>query len=257
MEPLYDGVVRFALGVFAAQGIKFTRIGSENIPKSGGAVIAMNHISYFDFAYAGYPAKDRGRLVRFMAKNEVFHHPVMGPLMKGMRHIPVDRAAGAAAYKSAVDALRRGELIGVFPETTISRSFELREFKSGAVRMAQEAGVPVIPMILWGSQRVWTKDHPKTLGRSNVPVTITTGEPIEIPAGSDVTEQTEHLHRVMEAMLHTAQESYPTMSGDDLKYLPARLGGTAPTPEEAVELDAAEAQRKADARAAKRGESRN
>ncbi|NNG41064.1 1-acyl-sn-glycerol-3-phosphate acyltransferase [Flexivirga sp. ID2601S] len=250
MEPLYSGVINFALGVFAAQGLKFERTGSENIPRTGGAVIAMNHVGYFDFAYGGYPAHDVGRIVRFMAKKEVFDHRVMGPLMRGMKHIPVDRAAGAGAYQEAVAALRRGELIGVFPETTISRSFELRDFKSGAVRMAQEAGVPVIPMIIWGSQRVWTKDHDKTLLRPKVPVTITTGAPIDIPADADVDTETARLRTVMEGMLHEAQDSYEPLTGDDLKYLPARLGGTAPTPEQAAELERVEAERKAAKKAA-------
>lgn len=240
MEPVYSSVIRFAMGVFRAQGLRFTRTGSEHIPRTGGAVIAMNHISYMDFAYAGYPAKDVGRLVRFMAKKEVFDHRVSGPLMRGMKHIPVDRAAGADAYREAVAALRRGELVGVFPEATISRSFELKEFKSGAVRMAQEAGVPVVPMILWGSQRVWTKDHPKRLGRTRVPIVIHTGAPIQVAADADVERTTARLHEVMEGMLHEVQDAYEPMSGDDLVYLPARLGGAAPTPERAKQLDQAE-----------------
>lgn len=251
MEPLYTGVVRFALGVFAAQGLTFTRTGSEHVPQTGGAVIAMNHVGYFDFAYAGYPAYDRGRLVRFMAKKDVFDHKISGPLMRGMRHIPVDRSAGVGAYREAVAALKRGELIGVFPETTISRSFELRDFKSGAVRMAQEAGVPILPMILWGSQRVWTKDHPKTMLRPAVPITITVGAPIQVAADADPDAETTALRTVMEGMLHRAQEEYEPLSGDDLKYLPARLGGTAPTPQEAARIEQAEAEQKAAKRAAK------
>lgn len=163
----------------------------------------------------------------------------------------MDRAAGAGAYREAVAALRRGELIGVFPETTISRSFELREFKSGAVRMAQEAGVPVIPMILWGSQRVWTKGLPRTMVRPKVPIRIDTGAPIEIAADADPDKATRALHDTMESMLHDVQASYERLSGDDLKFLPARLGGTAPTPEEAAALDIQEAQAKAARRAAK------
>ncbi|PRC58069.1 1-acyl-sn-glycerol-3-phosphate acyltransferase, partial [Mycobacterium sp. ITM-2017-0098] len=79
--------------------------------------------------------------------------------------IPVDRKAGAGAYAAAVESLRRGEIVGVYPEATISRSFELKEFKTGAVRMAKEAQVPIVPVIVWGAQRLWTKDHPKALGR--------------------------------------------------------------------------------------------
>ena len=65
-----------------------------------------------------------------------------------------------------------GELVGVYPEATISRSFELKEFKTGAVRMALEARVPIVPLIVWGAQRAWTKDHPKSLGRKKIPITV-------------------------------------------------------------------------------------
>ena len=233
MEPIYTGVITFARGVFALQGLKFVRTGSENIPRTGGAVIAMNHIGYFDFSYAGYSARDVGRLVRFMAKKDVFEHKVSGPLMRGMKHIPVDRSAGADAYRAAVEALRAGELIGVFPETTISQSFELLPFKSGAVRMAKEAGVPVIPMVLWGSQRVWTKGQPRNMWRPKVPIRIDVGAPISIAADADVDAETVALRARMETMLHAVQEDYEPLTGDDVKYLPARLGGSAPAPEEA------------------------
>ncbi len=237
MEPLYTSVIWFARSVFAMQGLRFTRTGVDNIPRTGGAVIAVNHIGYFDFAYAGLPARDVGRLVRFMAKKEVFEHRISGPLMRGMKHIPVDRAAGSDAYRAAVDALRAGELVGVFPEATISRSFELKEFKSGAVRMAREAGVPIVPMIVWGSQRVWTKGIPRRLGRTGVPIVLEVGEPVEVPGDSDVDEVTTGLRETMQTMLHRVQDSYEPLVGDDVVFLPARLGGAAPTPERAQELD--------------------
>lgn len=237
MEPLYTSVIWFARSVFAIQGLRFSRTGVDNIPREGGAVIAVNHIGYFDFAYAGLPARDVGRLVRFMAKKEVFDHRVSGPLMRGMKHIPVDRAAGADSYRAAVTALREGQLVGVFPEATISRSFELKEFKSGAVRMAQEAGVPIIPMIIWGSQRVWTKGIPRRLGRSKVPIVLEVGEPIGVSADADVNQVTATLRATMTTMLHRVQESYEPLVGDDAVFQPARLGGAAPTPERAHHLD--------------------
>jgi 1-acyl-sn-glycerol-3-phosphate acyltransferase len=232
MEPIYSGVIVFARGVFAVQGLRFERTGSEHIPGTGGAVIAMNHIGYFDFCYAGYSALDGGRRVRFLAKKAVFEHRVSGPLMRGMKHIAVDRSAGAGAYRAAVEALRAGELVGVFPETTISRSFELRPFKSGAVRMAQEAGVPVIPMVLWGSQRVWTKGLPRNMWRPKVPIRIDVGEPMPVAPEAEVEAETVRLRARMEQMLHAVQDTYEPMTGDDLKYLPARLGGAAPTQEQ-------------------------
>ncbi|HEX7186809.1 MAG TPA: lysophospholipid acyltransferase family protein [Actinomycetes bacterium] len=245
-ELVYPPVIALARGVFALQGLRFTLRGTEHVPTTGGAVMAINHVGYLDFTYAGLAARPAGRLVRFMAKDEVFTHRISGPLMRGMHHIPVDRDAGAGSYRHAVDALRAGEIVGVFPEATISRSFELKDFKAGAVRMAAEAGVPVLPTVIWGSQRVWTKGHPKRLGRTRVPITIAVGEPFAVDEGSDPSVVTAELRARMERMLHEAQETYPEhpVGGADSWWQPARLGGTAPTPDEALALDRDERRRR-------------
>ena len=238
-ELVYPTIINLARVVFRAQGLQFNLRGTENVPARGGAVMAINHIGYLDFTYAGYAARPAHRLVRFMAKEEVFTHRVSGPLMRGMHHIPVDREAGAGSYRAAVDALRDGEIVGVFPEATISRSFELKEFKAGAARMAAEAGVPLLPTVIWGSQRVWTKGHPKRLGRSKVPISIWVGEPIHVAVGDDVVAVTETLRERMTGLLHESQEAYPDApSGPaDSWWQPARLGGSAPTPDQALRLD--------------------
>ena len=113
-----------------------------------------------------------------MAKKSVFDHKISGPLMRGMHHIPVDRKAGAGAYDEALAALRAGEVVGVFPEATISQSFEVKELKSGAARMALAAGVPIVPVTIWGTQRLWTKGHKRQLTRRHTPVTIAVGPPV-------------------------------------------------------------------------------
>ena len=234
VEPVYRSVIGVAQGLFAFQGLRFTVTGSEHIPRTGGAVVAMNHVGYFDFTYAGLAALPRRRLVRFMAKAEVFSHPVAGPLMRGMHHIPVDRSAGAASFRAAVEALRAGEIVGVFPEATISRSFELKEFKSGAARMALEAGVPVLPMIIWGSQRVWTKDHPKRLGRTRTPIHVSVGAPVAPEGTPD--DLMAVVRGRMQSQLEAVQQAYPDAPAG-AHWLPARPGGGAPTPERAAELD--------------------
>ncbi|EME19752.1 lysophospholipid acyltransferase family protein [Rhodococcus triatomae] len=246
MEPFYRSIIGVARTLFFAQGLKFTISGSEHVPARGGAVIAINHTGYMDFTYAGIPARDVKRYVRFMAKKEVFDNKISGPMMRTMKHIPVDRAAGADSYHAAVEALRSGELIGVFPEATISRSFEIKEFKSGAARMAIEAGVPIIPLVIWGSQRVWTKGYPKRLGRTNTPISMAVGEPIAPVEPAEALSAT--LHSTMESMLHALQESYDHPAGE--YWVPARLGGGAPTLEDANRMDAEEAQAKAARRAA-------
>jgi 1-acyl-sn-glycerol-3-phosphate acyltransferase len=236
-DPAYRLVIAAARGVFALQGLKFRIEGVENVPRSGGAVMAINHTGYMDFTYAGLSAVPAGRLVRFMAKKSIWDHPVAGRLMRAMKHIPVDRHAGTASFRAAITALRAGEIVGVFPEATISRSFELKEFKSGTVRMAQVAGVPVLPVTIWGSQRVWTKGHPKRMGRSNIPIYVTVGEPITVGRRDDAEEVNALLRERMTEQLHRQQEAYPPLTGDELVYVPARLGGAAPTPEEAFALE--------------------
>lgn len=221
------------------QGLKFTVTGVDHLPATGGAVIAINHTSYFDFTFAGLPAYEQGlgRKVRFMAKQEVFDHRVTGPLMRGMRHIPVDRSSGAPSFDAAVQVLKGGELVGVYPEATISRSFELKEFKSGAARMAIAADVPIIPHIVWGAQRIWTKDHPKKMWRPKVPIAIAVGEPIQPTLAP--TELTALLRSRMQHLLEQVQDSYgPHPPGEF--WVPHRLGGGAPTLAQAAELDAAE-----------------
>ena len=181
----YRATILTALGWFKAMNFRFDVTGQHHVPRRGGAVLAINHISYVDFIMAGYGALPSRRLVRFMAKRETFDHPVTGPLMRSFHHISVDRSEGVTSYRSAVEYLRRGEVVGVFPEATISRSFEIKELKSGAVRLAAEAGVPLIPVILWGTQRIMTKDHPRDLSRGKT-ISVTVGEPMH-PTGDDPT----------------------------------------------------------------------
>lgn len=237
MEFPYTPIVGLARTIFFAQGLKFTMLGEEHVPRTGGAVMAINHTGYLDFTYAGLAARKHKRLVRFMAKKSVFSHKVTGPLMRGMRHIPVDRHAGTASLEQATALARAGEIVGIFPEATMSRSFELKQFKTGAARIAQEAGVPLLPTTLWGSHRVWTKELPKRMGHSRTPIHVTIGEPLWVRPEDDVAVATQRLREIMQAQLTAAQRAYPTLSGADLRWQPARLGGTAPTPEEAAARD--------------------
>ncbi|OII59775.1 1-acyl-sn-glycerol-3-phosphate acyltransferase [Streptomyces sp. CC53] len=233
-ELVYRPVIGAALTLFKALDLKIDVQGSENIPRQGGAVLVSNHIGYLDFVFAGLAARPQKRLVRFMAKESVFRHKVSGPLMRAMKHIPVDRAQGEAAYRHALDALRSGEVIGVFPEATISQSFTLKGFKSGAARLAQEAGVPLVPVALWGTQRLWTKGRPRNLKRSHIPVTIRVGQPVEAPADQYAGAITRRLRERVQELLETAQRAYPVRTKDaaDSWWIPAHLGGTAPSPAE-------------------------
>lgn len=240
-ERVYPPIILLARTCFRAFGLRFIMSGTENVPRTGGAVLASNHVSYLDFIFAGLATQDSGRLVRFMAKDATFHHPVSGPLMRGMKHIPVDRAAGSASYRAGLEALRRGEVIGLFPEATISRSFLLKDFKTGAARLAMRAEVPLVPMVTWGGQRMFTKDHPRDFRRGRT-ISIKVGEPLRPARADNAEEVMAELRSRMAALLDEVQRSYPDVPDGpaDRWWLPQSLGGTAPTPAEAAARDAAE-----------------
>ena len=210
-------------------GLKFDFEGEENIPRKEGAILSINHIGYLDFALTGTAALPAGRYVRFMAQKEIFDNKLAGPLMRGMHHICVDRSSGTASFVAALRALRAGEIVGIFPEGTISVSFEIKEIKSGAVRLAMGAGVPVIPTVVWGSQRIWTKKVKKDLRRRKVPITVRFGKPLYFDKSSDVEAGEKLLRESMIAMLHEVQEKYPD-SHQGQRWAPVRLGGNAPAP---------------------------
>ncbi|MEK6649064.1 MAG: lysophospholipid acyltransferase family protein [Actinomycetota bacterium] len=228
-DLVYPPVIGFAKLFWKYLGLKFTITGAENIPRTGGAILAINHVGYLDFALAGTAALPAKRYVRFMAKREIFDNKLAGPLMRGMHHINVDRASGSASFVAAMRALRSGEIIGIFPEATISKSFEIKELKTGVVRLAMGADVPIIPMIVWGSQRVWTKGVPRDLRRKRVPITIAIGKPIFFQRDEDVAAAEIALRARMIEMLHEVQDKYPDNHAGQ-RWAPQRLGGTAPAP---------------------------
>lgn len=248
-EPLYRSIVWGFKSIFRGLGLRLIVTGEENIPREGGAVLAINHTSYLDFALGGIPADRRGkRLVRFMAKDSVFRHKISGPLMRGMHHIPVDRDSGSTAFRHAVDALKAGELVGVFPEATMSRSLEIKEIKNGAVRMARAANVPLIPMIVFGGQRVLSYGV-KNFSRGAA-VCINVGAPIPINSGQSPEELTDLLRTRMQELLEQTLEMYPD-AGLGEPWMLARRGGSAPTYDEAARIEEERARKKALEREAK------
>jgi 1-acyl-sn-glycerol-3-phosphate acyltransferase len=250
LDLTYPPIIATCKVGFRALGQRIDVQGHENVPRRGGVLLACNHIGYVDFVYGGLAANPSGRKVRFMAKRELFDHRVTGPLMRSLHHIEVDRGEGLASFNTAVDFLRKGEAVGIFPEATISRALELKEFKTGAVRIAAEAGVPVVPVVMWGTQRMMTKDHPKDFSRGKT-ILLRVGEPLR-PTGADPVGETAELHRTMSRLLDEAINDYPEDEQPPGSWwLPKRHGGSAPSLEEAAVMDAEE---KA-ARAARRAQS--
>ncbi len=223
--------------------------GEEHLPTEGRAIIASNHVAHLDFVFLGVAARERGRLVRFMAMREVFDHRIAGPLVRGMRHIRVDRDGDAAAsLDRAATALRHGEVVGLHPEGRMSRSLVPSPGKSGAARLAIETGAPLFPAAVWGSQRILARGRRPRYPRG-VSVVVAFGPPVPVAQDADATELTALLMARIGELVDRAVAEYPQApSGDaDRWWLPSHLGGTAPT---VAEDEAMHAERVAARRAA-------
>jgi 1-acyl-sn-glycerol-3-phosphate acyltransferase len=236
-ELVYSSIIRMAKLGFRTLGQRIDVTGLEHIPRTGGALLAVNHVGYVDFVYGGVAPDRVGRRVRFMAKRELFDHRVTGPVMRACGHIEVDRSDGESSLAVAGRHLADGELVGIFPEATISRAFQIKELKTGAVRIAAETEVPLIPLVLWGTQRMMTKDHPRDLSRGTA-ITIRVGPPVPV-TGEDPVAETTVLRTTLQGLLAEAIGSYPQHE-EGAWWVPASFGGTAPTLEEAARLDAEE-----------------
>jgi len=228
--------------------------GLENVPDYGGAVLAITHFGYLEFVVVAWTIwrHDRRRML-FLVTAGAFRNPLVGFLLRRLGQIPVDRRAGAAAYQAAVDELKAGALIGIFPEAGIDASFTVRPLKTGAVRLASEADVPLIPVAIWGGQRLLTREHKVTFReRFGIPVRIAFGSPIAPDGERHVVSA--RLRAELQSLVAGLQADYPD-DGAGQWWQPRALGGTAPTPEEAAELDAAVIARRDARRAARSGTS--
>lgn len=255
MNPTYTTVIGAVLGTFRVMRWDVRVTGAEHVPVHGGGVVATNHVGYLDFVFSGYGVRQqRKRRLRFVAKREVFDHRVSGPLMRGMGHIPVDRGGNTAhAMRDVAAALAGGDLVGMFPEGTISRSFVPLAGRPGAARMAMDAGVPLIPGAVWGTQRIYTKGAKPTPARG-IPITVAFGPAIAYTPDEDAAAVHGRLMAAIGELVDGLQRSYPDppSGADDGWWQPAHLGGSAPTPEQAQR----EATEEAAARRARRAEER-
>ena len=220
-------------------GLRIDVRGAEHLPRDGGAVLAGNHVGFLDFLFVGLVGRRRGRFVRFLAKQGVFLPPLVGAAMRAMGHVAVDRAHGEVALRHAVAKASRGEVVGLFPEATISHSWELRPLRPGAAAVATWCQVPLVPVAVWGSQRILTVGGRFSL-RRGTPVMIRVGEPlVPTPDCRPVCRLRAAARSRLDALLAEAMDAYPEQPRDDADrwWLPASRGGSAPGPEEGLRLD--------------------
>lgn len=235
-------------GLLRALDVDLRVEGADNVPERGPVILASTHVSYVDMLPISLAARQRGRFPRFMARHDVWQ-PVLRHAMDAMGHIPVDRAAPAGAYLHARALLRAGETVAVFPEGGISYSFTVRALTRGVASLAQETGAVVVPVALWGNQRIYSVGRPEggvlggtepgpdwTRGRR---LDVLLGAPLTVTAQDDLTDWTEALGHRLTGMLEGLQRlPHHRPSGDEpAPWYPVHLGGDAPSREEAYGWD--------------------
>lgn len=188
--------------------------GHEHVPRRSGAVLTWNHTSHVDFAVTALPLwQRRRRRVRLLALRELWDSRLLGWAPRLADCVPVERSSAtgrADAFDRAVDALRAGDLVMVAPEGTISESLDLLPFHTGAVRMAQAAGVVVIPTASWGTHRFATTGRPPSLRRAwRLPVVVRVGAPLHVGPDDDPQQATELLQQRTRALLDEARTAHP------------------------------------------------
>lgn len=240
----YRLVIRLTKALFRVLGLRIDLRGVENLPLEGGAVLASNHLSFFDFMFVGLVGVERGRLTRFLAKRGVFALAPVRGAMNAMGHIPVDRFHGEVALRRAVRRAAAGDVVGIFPEAMISHSFALRPFQPGAAAVSIQTQTPLVPVALWGTQRTATVGgrFAMRFGRARgAAITILVGEALRPGPDADPTEVTAVLRARVDDLVQRAMDEYPQRprSASDAWWLPASRGGSAPTVAQGLALDEA------------------
>lgn len=190
MELTY-GFARTVLKPWLSTWFRWNIEGIGNIPRSGPALVAFNHIAYLDPLAAAYVIDKAKRIPRFLAKQELFEDKRIAWVLKGARQIPVRRGSSDApmALDDALKALERGEIIVIFPEGTITRDPDLNpmEGKTGIARLAIQSGAPVVPCALWGTANIWPKGYGKRW-RPGQDICIRVGRGMDLSGRSDSPE---------------------------------------------------------------------
>ena len=208
-----DAVYSLAKSLFApglACGLCWTIEGTEHIPADGPLILASNHSSYLDPLALAWVADAKKRRVRFLAKEQLFATPGLGQLLRSAHQIPVARGKrdAAAALDAAVQALRDGECVAVFPEGTISLDLEPMVGKSGTARLARASGSSVVPVGMWGAHRILFKGrrpNPEPL----VAQVAVIGAPIVIGADEPIKIATDRIMQAICDCVQRARAIYP------------------------------------------------
>jgi 1-acyl-sn-glycerol-3-phosphate acyltransferase len=177
--------------------------GLENIPREGPVLIACNHISYFDPLAHGYMMLKAHRRPRFFAKSELYDKWLTRHVLQGAKQIKVERGSGSSApIDNAVEALKGGEAVMIYPESTITKNpdYTPMQGKTGVARLSTATGVPVLPIAVWGSQHVFQRDGVKSLAFGR-PIWLKAGAPLDLSEYEDRRDDPGAAHEATELVM--------------------------------------------------------
>jgi 1-acyl-sn-glycerol-3-phosphate acyltransferase len=196
MSALYRVGSALFLGASARSGSTCACTVPSTSRPAGPVVLASNHVGYLDFAFVMLAPPAPRREVRFLARDDFFHNPLLGFLLRRLGQIPVDVHGDPMQAAAAAQAcLEDGEIVGIHPEGTISPSFVPRRGKSGVVRLADSVEAPIVPVALWGSQRLLTKGRPLRPQRGTT-VVVRYGEPFRPTARTSMLRTQQVMERI-------------------------------------------------------------
>jgi putative phosphoserine phosphatase / 1-acylglycerol-3-phosphate O-acyltransferase len=207
LEPQQLALASTRLGLVFPYA-RFDIDDEDRVPADGPGIIVGNHRSYFDTAAIATMIGRTGRTIRFLGKKEVFEAPIVGQLARAFGGIPVNRGTGSdAPLRAAAEALEAGELVAMMPQGTIPRGAAFFEPKLigrwGAARLAAMTKAPIIPVGLWGTEKVWPRNQrlPNMLNVLDPPtVRIRVGKPVKL-THSDLDADTEKIMTKISALL--------------------------------------------------------
>lgn len=244
-ERVYRATIRLGRAALRALDLTSRWWDEEHLAEDGPVLLASNHVAFADFLFVGQAALARRRHVRFLARHDVWAPPLVGRAMTAMRHVPVDRRAPAAAYLHARRLLREGEAVCAFPEAGVSHSYTVRALMPGVAALARELDVPVVPVAVWGTQRLWPlrrevgEPAPRPVLTRGRTVDVRFGAPMRVARTADLAATTADLGVRLTGLLEGLQglPEHRPRPGEQARWHPHHLGGTAPTREQARLLD--------------------
>ncbi len=212
---------RFAVSLVKPPLIVWTRrtwSGMEHLPATGGVIIAFNHISHADPLVAAHYLYDAGRWPRFLGKASVFRVPLVGSILLKCQQIPVERGTvdAARSLEKLDAAVKSGGAVVIYPEGTTTRDPDLWPMrgKTGAARLALTTGAPVIPVVMWGPEKMFDPRTKKLNLRPRIPITVQAGPPVDLSRWTSEPPTKATLDEMTDAILLRLRDMLAEIRGD-------------------------------------------